>query len=235
MSLPTVRQVTTALLAAASAAACGRSSGASQPAPEQSTSTSETTPAPSTSERVRADSLRRPYTKADVQFMTDMIGHHAQALVMAAMVPTHEADPAIGRLAERIINAQQDEIATMDRWLGDRGQPVPEPGAGMSHPMQHDGHDMAMPGMLMPGMLTPAQMAALDSARGPAFDRLFLAGMIQHHRGAVTMVQRLFDTPGAARDETVFKFANDVSADQSTEIARMQTMLEALTPERTSP
>ncbi len=83
----------------------------------------------------------------------------------------------------------------------------------------------------MPGMLTPAQMAALDSARGPAFDRLFLAGMIQHHRGAVTMVQRLFDTPGAAQDETVFKFASDVSADQSTEIARMQTMLEALTPE----
>ncbi len=130
MSLPTIRQVTTALLAAASTAACGRPSGASQPAPEPSTSTPETSPTPSTSERVRADSLRRPYTKADVQFMTDMIGHHAQALVMAAMVPTREADPAIGRLAERIINAQQDEIATMDRWLAIAGNPCLNPGPG---------------------------------------------------------------------------------------------------------
>ena len=234
MTVPSLRIVTTALVVAASAAACGLPSGAPPPAPEQSTSASETSSASSTSERVRADSLRRPYTTADVQFMTDMIGHHAQALVMSAMVPTHGADASIGRLAERIINAQQDEIATMQQWLGDRGQPVPEPGAGMSHPMPHDGHDMTMPA-LMPGMLTPAQMAALDSARGPAFDRLFLTGMIQHHRGAVTMVQQLFDTPGAARDETVFKFANDVNADQSTEIARMETMLAALTPERSAP
>jgi uncharacterized protein (DUF305 family) len=84
-------------------------------------------------------------------------------------------------------------------------------------------------------MLTEAQLAELDGARGPAFDRLFLTGMIQHHRGAVAMVQQLFDTPGAARDETVFKFANDVSADQSTEIARMEAMLEALNSEKRSP
>jgi uncharacterized protein (DUF305 family) len=87
----------------------------------------------------------------------------------------------------------------------------------------------------MPGMLTKAQLAELDGARGPAFDRLFLTCMIQHHRGAVAMVQQLFDTPGAARDETVFKFANDVSADQSTEIARMEAMLEALNSEKRSP
>jgi uncharacterized protein (DUF305 family) len=110
----------------------------------------------------------------------------------------------------------------MQQWLGDRGQAVPE------------AHAMAMPGMLMPGMLTEAQMQALDQAAGAGFDRLFLKDMIQHHRGAVTMVQQLFDTPGAARDETVFKFANDVNADQSTEIARMETMLVALTPERSS-
>ena len=226
-----LRPMTAALLAATAAAACGRASaGAPAPAP-QSSAASATTAA-----RVRADSLRRPYTEADVRFMSDMIGHHAQALVMAAWAPTHGAESSIQVLAERIINAQQDEIATMQHWLADRGKPVPDPSAGgATHEMSHAGHDMAMPGMLMPGMLTAAQMTALDSARGPAFDHLFLTGMIQHHRGAVTMVQQLFDTPGAARDELVFKFANDVNADQSTEIARMETMLAALTSERSSP
>jgi uncharacterized protein (DUF305 family) len=83
--------------------------------------------------------------------------------------------------------------------------------------------------MMMPGMLTEAQMKELDAARGPEFDRLFLRLMIQHHQGAVTMVKELFDTAGAAQDQTVFKLASDVSADQSSEIVRMQRMLAALT------
>jgi uncharacterized protein (DUF305 family) len=51
--------------------------------------------------------------------------------------------------------------------------------------------------------------------------------MIQHHRGAVTMVSELFGSYGAAQDETVFKFASDVNVDQTTEIARMELMLAA--------
>ena len=216
-----LRWAPAALLAAAAAiTACGHSAGA---APEPSPRPVAGDAATGSAARVRADSVRRPYTEADVRFMSDMIGHHAQALVMAAWVPTHGANPSIRTLAARIINAQQDEIATMKQWLGDRGRPVPE------------AHAMSMPGMLMPGMLTEAQMQELDQATGPGFDRLFLKDMIQHHRGAVTMVQRLFDTPGAARDETVFKFANDVSADQSTEVARMETMLAALPSEGSSP
>jgi uncharacterized protein (DUF305 family) len=172
--------------------------------------------------QVRADSIRNPYTQADVNFMTNMIAHHAQALVMAGWAPTHGASPSVQTLAERIINAQQDEIASMQRWLRDRGKPAPDPkSAGMHMKMgQHE--------MLMPGMLTEAQMHQLDQTRGPDFDRLFLSSMIQHHRGAVSMVKDLFGTPGAARDEAVFKFANDVSVDQSTEVARMERMLAAL-------
>jgi uncharacterized protein (DUF305 family) len=79
--------------------------------------------------------------------------------------------------------------------------------------------------MLMPGMLSDEQMKQLDQARGPEFDRLFLRFMIQHHQGAITMVDELFASPGAGQDEFVFKFASDVNADQSTEIARMQKML----------
>jgi uncharacterized protein (DUF305 family) len=232
---PSVLRWTPAALLAATAAitACGHAAGAAPGPSPQPVAGDETT---RSAERVRADSVRRPYTEADVRFMSDMIGHHAQALVMAAWAPTHGANPSVRTLAARIINAQQDEIATMQQWLGDRGRPVPEAHAmDMSHPAHDAGHAMPMPGKLMPGMLTEAQMQALDQATGPGFDRLFLKDMIQHHRGAVTMVQQLFDTPGAARDETVFKFANDVNADQSTEIARMETMLVALTSEGTSP
>ncbi len=181
--------------------------------------------------KARADSARYPYTEADVHFMSAMIGHHSQAIVMAGWAPTHGASPSVRTLAERIINAQQDEIATMQQWLGDRGKPVPEAhAAGMK--MKMNGAEHAM---LMPGMLTDAQMKELDQAKGAAFERLFLTSMIHHHRGAVSMVKDLFGTYGAAQDETVFKFANDVNVDQSTEIARMETMVAALPPQERSP
>jgi uncharacterized protein (DUF305 family) len=170
--------------------------------------------------KARADSLRYPYTSADVHFMSGMIGHHAQAIVMAKWAPGHSADPAVQRLAERIINAQEDEIATMQRWLSDRLQPVPD-----TKPMSHDMAGMNHAAMLMPGMLTDAQMTELDAARGADFDRLFLTYMIQHHKGATAMVATLFGTTGAGQDEVVFKFASDVNVDQTTEIARMQRML----------
>lgn len=171
--------------------------------------------------KARADSARYPYITADVRFMSGMIHHHAQAIVMAKMAPTHGANPVIRTLCDRIINAQQDEITAMQRWLRDRNQVVPEATAGamkmVMNGMEHD--------MLMPGMLSDAQMKALDDARGAAFDRLFLSGMIQHHKGAVSMVADLFNTYGAAQDELTFKFASDVQVDQTTEIARMERML----------
>jgi len=82
---------------------------------------------------------------------------------------------------------------------------------------------------LMPGMLTPDQLKELDAARGEEFDKLFLTDMIRHHRGAVSMVKDLFGSYGAAQDELVFKFANDVNVDQTTEISRMEKMLAQLT------
>jgi uncharacterized protein (DUF305 family) len=180
---------------------------------------------PSGVAQARADSARYPYTAADIHFMSAMIGHHAQALVMAGWAPTHGASASVRTLAERIINAQQDEIRIMQTWLRDRHQPVPDAKPGpmkmVMNGMEHE--------MLMPGMLTDEQMKQLEQARGAEFDRLFLTYMIQHHRGAVSMVHQLFGTSGSAQDETVFKFASDVQVDQSTEIQRMQKMLFALT------
>jgi uncharacterized protein (DUF305 family) len=174
--------------------------------------------------QAKADSGRPPYTAADVHFMSGMIGHHAQAVLMAGWAPSHGASGAVRALCERIVVGQRDEIASMQRWLGERHEPVP--------PADPRGH--IMPGMdhpmLMPGMLTPEQMAQLDSARGPDFDRLFLTFMIQHHQGAITMVEQLLSVAGAAQDGTIFRFSSDVNADQTTEIDRMRRMLAALGP-----
>ena len=171
--------------------------------------------------RARADSMRLPYTRADIDFMSGMISHHAQAIKMASWAPTHGASPALVRMAERIVVGQADEIKLMQSWLRDRLQPVPEADpAGMKMKMGDMEHVM-----LMPGMLNEEQMKQLDAARGVEFDRLFLTFMIQHHRGAIAMVRTLFSSHGAGQDETVFKFANEVEIDQTEEIARMQQML----------
>jgi uncharacterized protein (DUF305 family) len=177
-------------------------------------------------EQARRDSIRRPYIKADIEFMSGMIAHHAQAVKMAQWAPSHGASKSLQIYCGRVAMGQTAEIGLMQAWLIDRNQPVPEADRrGMK--MDMGGHSMFM---MMPGMLTGAQMAQLDSARGVEFDRLFLKYMIQHHQGAIMMVDTLNNSPGAAQDEIVFKFSNDVYADQSTEINRMQQMLDALPP-----
>ena len=214
------RAAVAALLLGATVASCKRAPSSAISAPQRApASASDAAIA-----KAKADSARYPYTAADIHFMSGMIGHHAQAIVMAGWAPSHGASASVRTLSARIINAQQDEIVTMQRWLRNRRLPVPEARAtGMRMTMNGMQHDM-----LMPGMLSEAQMKELDAARGEEFDRLFLTYMIQHHRGAVTMVQQLFGSEGAAQDEIVFKFANDVNVDQSTEIARMEKMLVAL-------
>jgi uncharacterized protein (DUF305 family) len=181
---------------------------------------------------VRAEPLGPAYTDADVRFMTRMIGHHAQAIVMAELAPTNGAAGSVAVLAERIISSQVDEIATMQQWLRDRGLPVPDPMAPAMPTMDgmsHEGH------MAMPGMLSEAQLQELRAARGRPFERLLLTYMIQHHRGATAMVAELFASDGAAQDQVVFKFANDVNVDQITEIARMERMLAAMPCESAAP
>jgi uncharacterized protein (DUF305 family) len=157
-----------------------------------------------------------------------MILHHAQALVMAGWAPSRAARSDVKVLAARIDVAQRDEIAFMERWLRERRERVPE--THVQHALA--GHHTTMSGTLMPGMLTAEQLAQLERAAGPEFDRLFLTFMIQHHEGALTMLKELFSTPGAGQDVSVFRFASDVEADQTTEIDRMRAML---TPQRNQP
>ena len=173
----------------------------------------------------RQDSARMSFSQEEAAFMTGMIPHHAQALVMAGLAPENGSGGDVRVLAARIINAQRDEIETMQRWLRERGQPVPE--------IHIDGLELMIHGVdehhhHMPGMLTRNQLEELAAARGAEFDRLFLTYMIQHHRGAVSMVNDLFDSDGAGQDEAAFKVASDINVDQLTEIARMERMLSAL-------
>jgi uncharacterized protein (DUF305 family) len=165
---------------------------------------------------VEASRIETPApTSADIAFMQGMIGHHAQAVEMVGLIEARTTREDMRLLGLRMAVSQSDEIHMMESWLRAHGQPLPDP------------HPHHMPGMLMPGMLTAEEMAQLAAARGPAFDRLFLQGMIKHHEGALSMVRTLFATAGAAQDPDIFTFASDVDADQRMEIDRMRALLDA--------
>jgi len=162
------------------------------------------------------DLSRVQFTAADAKFMQGMIGHHAQAVEMVALIPSRTQNQYMKMLGLRIDVSQEDEIKMMRGWLEARGQAIPGP---------HSHHE---PGGMMPGMLTAEEMTALGNAKGVEFDRLFLLGMIKHHMGAITMVEELFKTPGAGQDGEIFAFASDVDSDQRMEIDRMGAMLKEL-------
>lgn len=160
-----------------------------------------------------ADLSKVAYTKADVEFMQGMIGHHSQAVEMVELLKTRTSSETMQLLGKRIELSQDDEIKMMQRWLQDRGQALPDPHA------HHHG------GAMMPGMLSAEQMERLAAAKGPEFDRLFLEYMIQHHQGALVMVDALMKQSGAAQESEMYAFASDIVADQQAEIDRMHYML----------
>jgi uncharacterized protein (DUF305 family) len=168
-----------------------------------------------------------PRSQAEVAFMQGMIMHHAQAVEMTALIPSHTENKDIRLLGARISSSQSDEIKFMKRWLAARGEPISMPMPDM--PGTHMSHQ---PMALMSGMLTAEQMDALRKAKGAEFNYLFLTGMIQHHNGALIMVKDLFDTAGAGQDAELFDFANDADNTQRAEIRIMQEMLEKKPPRR---
>jgi uncharacterized protein (DUF305 family) len=204
--------------------ACGRSA-AEPPAvpPARPAASNPAAPAPRTvqpgapgeASRVVAPSraTTMKHTAADTRFMQGMIGHHAQAIEMVALLKTRTGRDDMRLLGRRIEVSQADEINLMRQWLIDRTEAVPNEHV-------HHQHDAK----LMPGMLTPEEMARLAAAKGVEFDKLFLELMIKHHDGALVMVAELMASPGAAQDSDIYGFAADVEADQSAEILRMRTL-----------
>jgi uncharacterized protein (DUF305 family) len=169
--------------------------------------------------------LRKPFGP-DVEFMQGMIMHHSQAVEMVALLRTRGRSPELKALGEKITLSQSDEIRYMKDWLETRGQPTT---MHMDHSKMTPA-EMKNMNMLMPGMLTPKQMDELAKAKGAKFDHLFLTGMIQHHGGALTMVDELFHTPGAGQDPVLFDFATDIDNTQRAEIKIMQAMLQKEKP-----
>lgn len=228
MTRRTTRMAAALLLAAA--VGCGPAARAPESPRVQPASDNP----PTHSSAPAADSVGRPYVAADVKFVSGMIGHHAQAVLIAGWPPTHGASRRIRVLSERILVGQQDEIALMEGWLRKHGETVPS--SDSSHHMASGKNSVATDhSALMPGMLSAEQLTQLDRASGVEFDRLFLTFMIQHHRGALVMVDRLFGSQGGGQNESVFKLASDVYADQTTEIERMERMLAALSTQRSTP
>lgn len=168
-------------------------------------------------EPARRDTRMMHQMDPDTRFMHHMTMHHAQALEMTSLVPSRNTSRGLGLLTERIDVSQKDEIALMRRWLERRGKPLPPE-------REHAMH------MAMPGMLTEAEMARLRAATGGEFERLFLELMIKHHEGALTMVAALLGSQGAAQDSELYALISDIEADQRAEIARMQSMLNAMGP-----
>ena len=201
------------------------SAAATSPAPAPAPAPGATAPrtvqpgAPGQASRTAASpgAAAPKHTAADVAFMQGMIGHHAQAIEMVALLKTRTQRQDMRMLGLRIEVSQTDEIKLMQAWLRSHGEAVPD-----EHAMHM--HDAK----LMPGMLTPEQMAQLSAATGAEFDRLFLELMIQHHNGALIMVKELLASPGAGQDANLFQFAADVEADQSAEIARMRALRGAM-------
>jgi len=154
------------------------------------------------------------YTKADVEFMQGMIAHHAQAIVMSRMAEAHGANPQVLKLSNKIDQSQVPEIRIMQAWLKRNNQFAPDTSSWHN--------------VMMAGMLTAAQLKELDSAKGVDFDRAYLRLMIQHHAGALKMVDDLFNTSLAGQEVDVNVFANDVVTAQTTEIGIMQRLLTQL-------
>ncbi len=152
------------------------------------------------------------YTAADVHFMQGMIAHHAQAIFMSRLAASHGASARLQKFADKIDQSQMAEIRLMQEWLVANGQTAPDTSS-----YHH---------MMMTGMLTAEQIAQLEASRGAEFDKNFLTMMIQHHEGALKMVEDLLASQGAAQDVDVSVFANDITTVQTAEIGTMYRMLD---------
>ena len=161
-------------------------------------------------------------SRKDIEFMQGMIMHHAQAVEMTALIDSRTQNKELRLLGARISHSQSEEMRFMERWLRARGEPTTMP---MPNMPAMDHMHMADHQMLMPGMLAAKQMDALKKAKGNEFDKLFLSGMIQHHNGALVMVDEMFKSAGGGQDADLFNFATDVDSGQRAEIKIMQNML----------
>jgi len=146
---------------------------------------------------------------SNAMFLQMMIPHHEQAVVMSDLALSTSKDADVLKLAKQIKDAQAPEIIKMQGWLSD---------AGLS---QDPGHSM---GDGMGGMLSDSELSALKGSTGKAFDKLFLAGMIAHHEGAIHMVMMIENS----QDSDVNRLGQDIVKSQTAEIELMKKILQRI-------
>ncbi|MFD6100214.1 DUF305 domain-containing protein [Nocardiopsis flavescens] len=190
---------------------------------------------PATADQIAALAEEQGHNEADVVYLVQMIEHHGQALEMTDLAPERHRREGIGGIADRISAAQGPEITAMEGWLEThvfgpaRENPAHQNFCGLEGDGGHheEGEvpacDLQVEHGEMPGMVSDEDMGRLEAADGDAFDRLFVELMSAHHRGAVTMAEEVLEN---GRDQTVMKMANDLIAEQNTEIDRMEAVLE---------
>ena len=160
------------------------------------------------------------YSLGDIQFLRGMIPHHSQAKEMSALAQDRTNNTIVLAVAARITLSQDDEISMMQGWLVDQGLDAP------SEDVHHQ------PGFeRMKGMLSDEQMEELAASSGPEFNRLYLEYMIDHHQGALDMVEMLLDQRGSVQDPLLYEFTSDLTSDQTSEIERMDLLLASLNPD----
>lgn len=193
----TIRLLIGALVAALVLAACGEDGGATRTGPDG-----------------------EEFNDADVALATDMIPHHAQALVMVDMTDGRDLDPELQQLTDDIRAAQVPEIELMADWLTAWREPIPE--TMRDHANSHGGHGAMEDMGSMPGMMSAEDMEALERAQGEAFRTRWLEMMIEHHRGAIEMAE---DHQAAGVYPPALDLSARIAAEQEREIATMEALL----------
>ncbi|MEZ5411206.1 MAG: DUF305 domain-containing protein [Acidimicrobiales bacterium] len=190
-------------------AGCGSSSS------DSSAGSSQTTVTVSSTGSAASDTADASFNDADVAFAQNMISHHQQAIEMASLAldPTSGASPEVTDLAQRIKAAQDPEVSMMSGWLDHWHQPMTMDSAA--------GHDMASMHSTE-GMMSNEDMDQLMQLSGAEFDRAWLQGMIEHHRGAITMAEEIKDE---GDNPDVLALADQVITAQRAEVDEMTNLL----------
>ena len=206
MRAPTQVLTAAAAVAALTLAGCG-----------SATEESATTTGADTTESADATEVSSEHNTADVDFTTGMIPHHTQALTMVDLAAERDLAPEVEELASAIEEAQQSEIETLTTWLETWEEDVPDADSMSAREME----DMeGMDGM--EGMMSAMSMRQLENAPDEAFQDVWLALMMAHHKGAVAMAET--EIAEGENPEAV-ALAEEIRDGQSAEIETMQSLI----------
>jgi uncharacterized protein (DUF305 family) len=122
------------------------------------------------------------WNSADRAYVLAMRWHHQQAQELASLAHGRTSRPELRRLALSIRTAQTSDADRMTAWLRARdraaGNPLVDP-------------DTQPADRWFPGMMARSQLRTLAAVGGQRFDFLFVDMLLEHHKGAIVMADRV--------------------------------------------